>query len=465
MVKFRCACRWSGSLTLGLSLLLGATGLAQAEDAGLDVRNAKVSPCWQKRIAGVPLPVTVVLQEGDTPTGGGGAMVDILNAPFTDGGGRVGFNGSLTSGERFIWYDSGITFLDSSVVGATLSGAESTMGISDAGGFIYSPSVDGDDSVWSQNGLVLRENIQAPGFPAGTNNTFNSRPTMLPGGAAYWVSGFDDTGGTTTQGRVLYVSPTASSGDVSVVLRSDDVVDGLAIDRPSGIGFDYQISDDGSHHIHGLLMDTGSTVDDDAIYVDGSLVAREGQPNGGGANWDNFDVVSINDSGHYLFSGDDDGATASDEFLAYDAVIAVREGDTLDGVTLTSTASVLAASLNNAGWAVHAWSRSGGDEFLFAACDASDLASSVVVAATGDVVDVDGNGTGDATLTDFGASNVIGPGLWLAEDGRVYANVSLDYGGGALEAIAGFELPCAFPEIFSDGFETGDTTRWSATVP
>lgn len=440
-------------LPIGLLVLLGTTVPALAAEVG-----------GGERIAGLPLPVTVVLEAGDTPAGGGGAMVDTLNAPFTDGSGRVGFNGLLSSGERFIWVDSGITFLDSSVGGSTLTGAESTMGISDTGGFIYSPSVDGNDAVWSHNGLVLRRGLQAPGFPAGTNDTFNSRPTMLPGGEAYWVAGFDDTGGTSTQGRVLYTSPTASSADVSVVLRSDDMVDGLAIDRPSGIGFDYQISDDGSHHIHDLLMDTGSTVDDGAIYVDGSLVAREGQPNGSGANWDNFDVVSINDSGHYLFSGDDDGPTASDELLAYDAVIAVREGDTVGGVTLSSTAAVQGASLNNAGWAAHLWSyNSGGAEVLFIACDASDLAASVVVAATGDEVDVDGDDIADATLTDFNASNIVGPGLWLAEDGRVYANVDLDFGAGDVQAIAGFELPCALV-IFSDGFESGDTTMWSGTV-
>ncbi len=455
----------AGIWPLGLVLWLGVTGLGLAAAAAAGARRPAVNERWQERVTGLPVPVTVVLQIGDVPAGGGGEMVDLLNAPFTDGGGRVGFSGGLTSGERFIWFDSGIVFLDSSVVGSTLTGAEGTMGISDAGGFFYSPSVDGDDSVWSHNGLVLRENVQAPGFPAGTNNTFNSRPTMLPGGEAYWVSGFDDTGGPSTQGRMLYRSATASSGDVSLVLRSDDLVDGLAIDRPSGIGFDYQISDDGSHHIHELLMDTGSTVDDGAIYVDGLLVAREALPNGAGANWDNFDLVSINDSGAYLFSGDDDGAATSDEFLAYDGVITVREGDTVGGVALTSTAAVLGASINNAGWAVHLWSRaSGSDELLFAACAASDLASSVLVAATGDEVDVDDDGFGDATLTDFNASTVTGPGLWLAEDSRVYAEVDLDFGAGDVEAIAGFELPCVL-DIFSDGFESGDTTAWSSTTP
>lgn len=465
MMQARFVLKRSVIVPLGLWLLLGVTAPAWANDAAAGVPGERVNPRWQERVEGLPVPATVLVQVGDTPPGGGGAMVDVLNAPFTDGGGRPGFSGSLTSGERFIWIDAAIAFLDSSVVGSTLTGAESTMGISDADGFIYSPSVDGDDAVWSHNGLVLREGVAAPGFPGGTTVTFNSRPTMLPSGAAYWVAGFDDTGGGSTQGRMVYTTPTASSGDVSVVLRSDDMVSGLAIDRPSGIGFDYQISDNGLHHIHELLMDTGSTVDDGAIYVDGALVARETLATGSGTNWDNFDVVSINDSGNYIFSGDDDGATTVDELIAYNGVIGLREGDTVDGITLISSAAVLGASLNNAGWAVHIWNRSSGQEFLFVACDASDLASSVLIAATDDDLDLDGNGSGDATLTDFEASTVIGPGLWLAEDSRVFVGVDLDFGAGDVEAIISFELPCLPPEIFTDGFESGNTSGWSSTTP
>ena len=188
-------------------------------------------------------------------------------------------------------------------------------------------------------------------------------------------------------------------------------------------------------------MDTGSTTNDGFVYVDGSLVARETDPTGSGDNWDNFDTVSINTGGHYLFSGDTDGATATDEFIAYDGTIAVREGDSLAGVALTSTASVQDVSINDLGQAVHLWS-AGGVETLFFASDASDLAgTSLPLLGTGDFVDLDGDGSGDATVTDFNASTVIGPGLSLAEDGRVFVEVDLDYGGGDLEAIIQLDLP------------------------
>ncbi|MCH9649312.1 MAG: lamin tail domain-containing protein [Deltaproteobacteria bacterium] len=396
-------------------------------------------------VLGGPTPVTVIVQEGDTPTGGGGNAVTSLNAPFSNGDGEVGFTGNVDNGgsnDAFVWFDTSIAWLNSSAVGVTLSGAEGTMGVGNNGEFIYSPSVDGSDSVWTHNGLLLSEDTQAPGFPAGTNSTFHSRPTMLPGGQSYWISGFNETGGTGTEGRILYTSSDSTPGTIAVVLRSDDMIGGLAIDRPSGLDFDYHLSDDASHHIQVLLMDTGSTTDDGHVYVDGAFVARETDPSGDGDNWDNFDTLSINNAGNYLFSGDTDGATSSDEFIAYNGAIALREGDTVGGVTLTSAASVRAVSLNNLQQALHLWGVSGGTEILFFASDASDLSgTSTPLLSTGDMVDVDGNGTADATVTDFNASSGIGPGLSLAEDGRILVEVDLDFGAGDVEAIISLGPP------------------------
>ncbi len=388
---------------------------------------------------------SLVVLEGDTPAGAPGP-VTALNSPFTDGNGAVGFTG--VAGENFVWYDTGITWISSDGSPVVLTGGEGTMGVSNTGGFIYSPSADGSDSVWTHNGLLLADGAPAPGYPPPALNTFNSRPTMLPSGAAYWVAGISYTGGTSSEGRVLYTSSDSTPATITPVLASDDLVGGLPIDRPSGIDFDYQISDDGSHHIHPLLLDTGSTTDDGIVYVDGALIARESFPSGGGDNWDNFDYVSINNTGNYLFSGDTDGATTSDEFIAYNGVIALREGDTIDGVTLTSAASVSTLSLNNLGQAVHIWSHSGGIETLFFACDASDLTtSSVAILSTGDDLDFDGGGA-DALVTDFNASGIVGPGLWLAEDGRVFIEVDLDFGAGAIEAIVALDLPsCGAPDL------------------
>lgn len=432
---------------------LAATPTLANERAGIEVGGEEATSSVlsadsrAKSQLGAATPVAVVVMEGDTPSGGGGNAVTIVNSPFTNGDGEVGFTGAVDNGgssDSFVWFDAGIVWLNSSAVGNTLTGAEGTMGVGNSGEFVYSPSVNGDDAVWTHLGLLAVDSTAAPGFPPPTTTTFHSRPQMIPGGQAYWVSGFNESGGTTTEGRMLYTSSDGTPGGISVVLRSDDMIGGLAIDRPSGIGFDYQVSDNAAHHIHDLLMDTGSTTDDDHVYVDGAFVAREASPTGSGDNWDNFDSMSINDSGNYLFSGDTDGATTSDEFIAYDGVIALREGDTIGGVTLTSGASVQALSLDNLGRAVHSWSVSGGGEILFFAADASDLAgTSLPLLATGDSVDVDGDGIGDATVTDFNASGIIGPGLSLAEGDRVFVEVDLDFGMGDVEAIISIGLPAA----------------------
>jgi hypothetical protein len=419
--------------------------------------------------AAQPVPAELIALQGQPPPGETDPIAT-LNSPFTDGLGRVGFTGSVTPAAggsgNFVWHDAGVVWFNADALpGNVLTGAEGTMGTGDAGQFIYSPAVDGDDAVWTHNGVLLVDGTQAPGFPPGTNNTFNSRPQMRPGGQAYWVSGFNETGGTATQGRMLYTSPDAMPGTITVVLRSDDLVGGFPIDRPSGIGFDYQFSDDGAHHIQDLILDTGSTANDSVIYVDGAVVAQEGSPAGGGLpgeNWSSFDVVSINDAGDHIVSGDTSGPTATDEFIAFNAVIALREGGTVGGVTLTSTAAVQAAAINDLSQAVHLWSVSGGVEHLFFAPDAADLATGVRLLSTGDQVDVDGDMVADFTVDDFNASTAIGPGLDLAEDGFVYVEVDLAPAapplGGVFEAILRLGLPIPNVAATPSPFDFGPVT-------
>jgi hypothetical protein len=392
--------------------------------------------------AGTVVSVDVILAQGDVPAGGNGAAVSTLNAPFTDSANRVGFVAALDNGERAIWYDTGITFLSSDALPDLLTGGESTMGVSDTGGFIYSPSFNGADSVYTHLGLLLEEDTQAPDFPAGVNSTFHSRPRMYPGGQAYWVSGFNETGGTSTQGRMIYKSDDGTPGTISVVLRSDDIVAGIPIARPSGVDFDFDFSNDGNHHAQVLLLATGSTVNDGVVYVDGAVIAREDDPIDETENWDNFDLVSINNAANFIFTGDTNGATTTDEFIAYNGAIVVREGDIVDGVLLAPGFALRAASINNLGKLVHMWGLSS-DEVLFVGDAAAPLGSRVVL-RTLDDVDFDGDSVADATVTDFNASATLGPGLDLADDRFAYVEVDLMNIGDtvAYEAVIRVELFC-----------------------
>jgi hypothetical protein len=430
-------------------------------------------------ISAQPVDVELIAQVGQTTPQSGGDPISSLNSPFTTGTGQVGFTGAVAraSGtDNFVWFDTGIVWFNSSAApGNVITGAEGTMGTGDAGEFVYSPSVDGEDSVWTQDGLLLRADDPAPGAP-GQFSSFNSRPQMLPDGTAVWVGGLTNAIGGATQARALFRAADTATPVITIVLQSGDMVGGFPIDFPSGVAFDYQFSDDGAHHIQTLLLDTGSTTNDDVVYVDGSVVARELSPVPGGLpgeNWDNFDNVSINSAGDYLFSGDTDGATGTDEFLAHGGAIVLREGDVVDGVTLTAAAAVQAAAINDLGQAVFIWSVAGGAEHLFFAADASNPAAAVRLLSTGDLVDVDDDTIADFEVDDFNASTAIGPGLDLAENGFVYVEVDLLPAGqplgGALESIVRLGLPvpniAVTPPSHDYGAVTvGVTTSQSFTV-
>lgn len=381
----------------------------------------------------------IVAKVGDAASG---STISTLNAPFTDGNGSVGFVASLADGNRIIWHGAGPIFNSSSALPDALTGGEGTMGIGNNGEFIYSPSINGNDGVWTHNGLLAQRGDPAPGIP-GQFLTFGSRPRMLPDGTTVFVSGLNPTQGSSSTLNRVFVRGDPAGNLSSVLVGGTTVVDGLTIaGGGTGVDFDYDLSDDGQHHIHVLDMDTDSTVDDIHVYVDGTLPHQEGAPTGEGDNWQNFDNVSINDSGDYVFSGDTDGDTASDEFIAYNGVIVVREGMTIDNHTLPSGAAVNALSMNNLGQVVHIWSPTASERLFFG--NAADLAvSSVTLLALNDEIDVDDDDIGDWLVVDFNASGTIGPGLDLADDGFVFVEVGIEpVGGGAeVEAILRIALP------------------------
>ena len=340
----------------------------------------------------------IVLAEGDPL---GGSTVSTLNSPFTDGVGRVGFVGSLADNQRFIWWDNGPVFFSGSIPG--LTGGEGTMGVSDAGGFIYSPNVDGNDAVVTHGGVLLKKGDPVPPLP-GLYSSFNSRPMMLPNGTAFWVGGTatSPTGSSSNRHLFKAADPTDPQS-ITRVLGGGDVIEGKTI-KTSASNFNYWISDNGEHHIHVLDMDVPLN---EHVYVDGAFVAQEGSPTGQGDNWSSFDIVSINNAGKYIFTGDTDGPAETDEFIAFNGVIVVREGDTLDGVTLASGYTLRAASINNLNQVAHIWGSSS-TEHLFLG-DGADLLASVHLLGTGDGLDVDDDGQADYTITDFAAASSVGP--------------------------------------------------------
>ncbi len=394
-----------------------------------------------------PVSVDLIIKSGDPVPDGSGTTVDILNAPFTNSNGQVGFVGSRSDGVRFIWFDDGVVFTADEALPTVLSGGEGTMGVSNAGGFIYSPSIDGDDGVWGQDGLILVETNPAPGT-LDDFISFCSRPQMLPDGTTAWVSGLTDTKGGSSQGRALYQrSPV---GDFTIILQTGQDIGGETIDFPAGVQFSYKFADNNEHHIQELLLDTGATNNDNAIYVDGVVVVQELDPIDESENWDNFDAVTINNDGDYLFSGDTDGDSASDEFIAYNNVITVREGDVIDGFMLGS--SVRDVQINNHRRVAFVWGGGLSDPEGLLVGQATALCAAHAVLQVGDAIDVDNDMIADFVVDDFNASNGIGPGLDFSDDDFVHVEVDLlDLAGGDVgEAILRVPLPKA-TDLDGDG--------------
>lgn len=404
-----------GRTTLGISIvLLGVMSVAYAVP---------------------PKTATMILKEGDSI---GGATVSTTGTPFVNGLGQIGMMVRTVERDYGIYYNGSITFWADSVSPDVLTGTENNLGIGDNGEWIYSPSYNGDDSAYSNEGLLLARGMPSPGLPSGTVARFNSRPYMIDDGTAYWIGGYD-TG--TEDGRVMYRK--AQGGPIEVVLTSDDIIDGYQLYPETGVDFDFHVSPNGAHRINTFKLVAG-TSNEMGVFINDTLVAREGTPSGQGDNWDNFDSVFVNNSGHYLFSGDTDGASTADEFLAFDGTITLNESQTVDDIALEGM-SVKAVDLNNLNQAVHIWGKgfgSSAQEHVFFG-SADDLANSTRLLSIGDEIDIDDDGVADYLITDFLASNVGGYGFEFGVDGNVYLEVDMEPigGGDEIEGVIGLVVP------------------------
>jgi hypothetical protein len=330
-------------------------------------------------------PVSVVIRQGETPEGGDGATVSGLGIPTVDSAGRMAFGGYLDDGAKgqvFVWRDGGVVWRSGSARAPRPKGISPQIGLDDEGGYIFQTRTGGKDALWSHHGLLLRAGEPAPGLGPETTVLLSRRTMMTADGTAYWISEFRDAPGAKGRGRALYRSAGATRSATEVVLRTDGLVDGLKIARPWGLGFAYEVSPNGEHLAQLLKLLTDSAADDDALWIDGKIALREGVETTGGERWKRFSQIAINDRGDYLVGADTDAPDAIDATLVFNGDIALREGDTLDGLELTTQASVLALALDNGGRAAHLWSAGGfGPEYLFFACDVTRLDESVLLLA------------------------------------------------------------------------------------
>jgi len=361
--------------------------------------------------------------------------------PRVNANNEVGVLATLADDSRSFLFNGLSVFNSGSVLSNALTGGESAIGIGNNGEFIYSPSVDGSDAVWGQDGLIAIDDTPAPDFPANINSTFHSRPTMAGDGTAYWIAGFNDgMGGTSSQGRMIYQRD-AVTGDITTFLRAGDLVDGAIVNNFGGIDFDFGVSNNNANRIFGFTDLLAPTTNDAVYAVNGTIVAREGDANGSGLdNWDNFNDVAINNAGNYVFTGDTDGDSATDNFVAYNSMIMIREGDTVDNVIIDGVFDGVAINDNNeAAFIVDAEIGGNDAEALFYAADAAAMADAIMLLRVGDTVDLGTNG--QWILDDFNAFNT--GDIALGTDGFVSVEVDLESFDGLsnIEAIISVAVP------------------------
>lgn len=280
---------------------------------------------------------------------------------------------------------------------------ESFFGFGNVGQVAYSPlstnldtGTTGLDGVWLDDMII---NIEEEVYPhdAGFWWSFGSRPGVTADGNPYFVGGITDTQGGSTVNRGLFYGPTAAP-----VLLGGGFVGGLPdpLDTASTVSFDYRYSALGSHYIAEVQTLTGSTTNNNHMVSNGNVIEIAGQPVSeaspipmeaggmGGENWDNFDYAGITESGDYMFTGDTDGDTGSDEYVLKNGVITYREGMTLDGEVLSG--SIEGAYMNEDGDVAFIWDIVDGTSTI----EALYLEDNLLL-KEGDPVDLDGDGNPD----------------------------------------------------------------------
>ena len=315
---------------------------------------------------------TSLLNEGDPmPAAGAGHTVQYINNTAVNGVGGYSATLSTTDGTTTLshaWGNPtggpGAIIRTEGLVGIydQLSW-ESFFGMDDLGQISYSPSctdtvsgATGLDCVFVDGTPFAVEGLPIASLP-GKEFRFASRPGITNNGMPYWVSGIDDIATGASEGNGLFTP-------AGVLIKTGDVIAGLPAPLgPNAADFDARFSAQGGHYIIGTTTTAATTADffvllDGAPIPSGAGILGEGQPvpvaagGIGGENWDNFDFMGVNENGDYMVTGDTD-YTGFDEFVAFNGTIIHREGDVLDGETLTG--SIDGAFMNEAGDIAFIW--------------------------------------------------------------------------------------------------------------
>ena len=400
-------------------------------------------------------PASLVLYEGGIPTGAPNTIANIYG-PISVAMGQVAAAGTITGGEPYVFFDDAVIWLASDVMPESLTNVDPAMGASEAGNFVIRVNIDGTTGLWTDTGQLMVVGDPAPGFMVGAQFTNALRPFMDAEGTVYFRGTVDADGGPSTNASGFYRAVDGDVDNLELLFGTGDMVAGLQLELgSSAVDNDFAVSDDGTHIVNVLRAEELST-EDAFIALDNTLVAREGSPAPGSAfNWQSFDHVAVNNNGDVIFSGDDSGAAATDEFIAYNGTIAIHEGDVVDGLTLQS--SVRQIGINDDGRGAFTWQSSdvsANQRLAFFACDVTDLANSAeLVLAVDDMIDLDGDEVGDFTIDEIRGLDT-DPGKILGDEFALYLEVDLDPGD--FNAVIRLPVDCCGDGIEDSNEECDD---------
>jgi hypothetical protein len=285
---------------------------------------------------------------------------------------------------------------------------ESFYGMSNSGSVAYSATGTGGpvgafDSVWLDDTPLAVEGDPITSI-AGQFWRFASRPGVTGSGVPYWVGGITSVAGGGTENYGLFYGAGAT-----VVLLGGQVVPDLPfpLSLSSSVGFDYRYSALGTHYIAPVIMASPSSANNDAVVMDGSGLMAGGTllreqnlvPVAAGGNgverWFAFDFMGITENGDWLVTGDTDAPVATDEFVMKNGVILYREGDVLDGRTLTG--AIEGAYMNENGDVAYVW------DVVDATALEALYVNDQLALVEGDLVDLSGDGIVEpnSRLVDF----------------------------------------------------------------
>lgn len=428
--------------------------------------------------AGVPLTITPLVVEGDMIPGVG--LVTTINniAINSAGDWLVEADTDAATSADVVLLRNGVLelregdALPAFPVGATLSSFDSvTLNDAGQGGFNFflaGPPTSEDSSVNAYLDTsasmsvgtveVAQESDPAPDLSPGTPLIGFFDVKINAAGALLVTASVDDPAIPTTVDRALYVwtSDDSTGGIVTstLIAAEGDVLPGQAVALADFGTGPHETAINGAGDVLFAVDIPGGL---DAVYFwDGSFaeIAQEGDPSPvAGRNWASLTSTALDlVGGNHAYRGVLDGDTATDSVLIRNGAVLIQEGDTLPAI---------------------------GGVFTFTSFGTGP----VEVSDSGDVLwygdwndpntDVDtGLFLNDALLVQEGVTSLPGLGVietlrgiedgyHMSDDGR-----SIIFEAELLFGVEGaFRIEIGLREIFDDGFESGDTSAWTATVP